>query len=272
MAEWITREGSKTRIPDISERTASQSVMSGRSSAHSKACRAAGVDRRAHRRERGCRSPGVGPRCEGAKAVSLSHASRGARAAPQVPTESARDGEGASPFSESGFERTPRRRRRSQRATAAAVVRLISESFFRVGSERYAIENKTFGITTLRKRHVQIADGRVVFNYVGKKSIKHRQVVANRELTRLVKRHMDTPGTRLFRYQDGRKWRDLTARDVNAYLHETLGVPYSAKDFRTWGGDSTCCDRARRTGIGRLAHRGEAQRGHGDAARRIGIG
>jgi DNA topoisomerase-1 len=53
---------------------------------------------------------------------------------------------------------------------------------------------------------------------------------------RLVKRHMDTPGTRLFRYQDGRKWRDLTARDVNAYLHETLGVPYSAKDFRTWGG------------------------------------
>jgi len=124
----------------------------------------------------------------------------------------------------------------SQRATAAAVVRLISESYFRIGSEKYATENKTFGIATLRKRHVQIADGRVVFNYVGKKSIKQRQVVANRELTRLVKRHMATPGTRLFRYQDGRKWRDLTARDVNAYLHETLGVPYSAKDFRTWGG------------------------------------
>jgi DNA topoisomerase-1 len=124
----------------------------------------------------------------------------------------------------------------SQRATAAAVVRLISESYFRIGSEKYATENKTFGIATLRKRHVQVADGRVVFNYVGKKSIKQRQVVANRELTRLVKRHMATPGTRLFRYQEGRKWRDLTARDVNAYLHETLGVPYSAKDFRTWGG------------------------------------
>jgi DNA topoisomerase-1 len=124
----------------------------------------------------------------------------------------------------------------SKRAAAASVVRLISESFFRIGSEKYATENKTFGIATLRKRHVQIADSRAVFNYVGKKSIKQRQVVANRELTRLVKRHMDTPGTRLFRYQEGRKWRDLTARDVNAYLHETLGVAYSAKDFRTWGG------------------------------------
>jgi DNA topoisomerase-1 len=124
----------------------------------------------------------------------------------------------------------------SRRAAAAAVVRLISESFFRIGSEKYATENKTFGIATLRKRHVKLADSRAVFNYVGKKSIKQRQVVANRELTRLVKRHMDTPGARLFRYQDGRKWRDLTARDVNAYLHETLGVAYSAKDFRTWGG------------------------------------
>jgi DNA topoisomerase-1 len=124
----------------------------------------------------------------------------------------------------------------SKRASAASVVRLISESFFRIGSEKYATENKTFGIATLRKRHVQLAEGRAVFNYVGKKSIKQRQVVANRELTRLVKRHMDTPGTRLFRYQEGRKWRDLTARDVNAYLHETLGVAYSAKDFRTWGG------------------------------------
>ncbi|MEP6732371.1 MAG: DNA topoisomerase IB [bacterium] len=124
----------------------------------------------------------------------------------------------------------------SRRAAAAAVVRLISESFFRIGSEKYVTENKTFGIASLRKRHVQIADGRAVFNYVGKKSIKQRQVVANRELTRLVKRHMNTPGTRLFRYHEGSAWHDLTARDVNAYLHDTLGVAYSAKDFRTWGG------------------------------------
>ncbi len=127
--------------------------------------------------------------------------------------------------------RTPTRR-----ATAAIVVRLISESFFRVGSERYAEENRTFGIATLRKRHVEIADGRAVFSYVGKKSISQRQVVANPELMRLVERQLDSPGPRLFRYQEDGHWRDLTSRDVNAYLHETLGVAFSAKDFRTWGG------------------------------------
>jgi DNA topoisomerase-1 len=124
----------------------------------------------------------------------------------------------------------------SKRAAAASVVRLISESFFRIGSERYAQENKTFGISTLGKRHVELGDGRAVFTYVGKKSIQQRQVVVNRELTRLVKRHMSTPGTRLFRYQEAGRWHNLSARDVNAYLQDTLGVPFSAKDFRTWGG------------------------------------
>jgi len=124
----------------------------------------------------------------------------------------------------------------SRRAVAASVVRLISESFFRVGGEKYAEENKTFGIATLRKRHVEFVGGYAVFTYVGKRSILQRQVVANRELTRLVRRHLSSPGARLFRYRDGSRWRNLTAPDVNAYLHETLSVAYSAKDFRTWGG------------------------------------
>jgi DNA topoisomerase-1 len=121
-------------------------------------------------------------------------------------------------------------------AVAAAVVQLVSESFFRIGSERYAEENRTFGIATLLKRHVEMIDGHAVFTYVGKRSIRQRQVVANRALTRLVARHLRSPGARLFRYQEGRHWRNLTARDVNAYLHDTLGVPFSAKDFRTWAG------------------------------------
>jgi DNA topoisomerase-1 len=121
-------------------------------------------------------------------------------------------------------------------AVAAAVVQLVSESFFRIGSERYAAENRTFGIASLLKRHVEVEQGRAVFTYTGKRSIRQRQVVANRALARLVARHLRTPGARLFRYRDDGRWRNLTARDVNAYLHETLGVPYSAKDFRTWGG------------------------------------
>jgi len=124
----------------------------------------------------------------------------------------------------------------TRRAVAAAVVRLISESFFRVGGERYAQENRTFGIATLRKRHVDVRDGCAVFEFVGKRGVEQWKVVANRELARLVQRHLASPGTRLFRYLDEGRWRDLTSRDVNEYLHETLGVPFSAKDFRTWGG------------------------------------
>lgn len=124
----------------------------------------------------------------------------------------------------------------SRRAVAAAVVRLISESFFRVGGERYSQENHTFGIATLRKRHVEVRDGCAIFEFVGKRGVEQWKVVANPELARLVKRHLASPGTRLFRYQAEGRWHDLTARDVNEYLHETLGVPFSAKDFRTWGG------------------------------------
>jgi len=119
----------------------------------------------------------------------------------------------------------------------AGVVRLISEGFFRVGNERYAKENKTFGITTLLKRHVHVEGDSVVFNYVGKRSIEQRQVVVDRSLARFVEELLATPGRRLFRYRDERgEWVDLTARDVNGYLRDLVGVPYTAKDFRTWGG------------------------------------
>src|SRR4051794_11079802 len=134
------------------------------------------------------------------------------------------------------IRRDAAKRSATREAVAAAVVQLVSESFFRIGSERYVEENRTFGISTLLKRHVEIVDGRLVFSYVGKRSIRQRQIVANHSLMRLVKRHLDTPGTRLFRYQEEGRWRNLTARDVNAYLHDSLGVPFSAKDFRTWGG------------------------------------
>jgi DNA topoisomerase I len=123
------------------------------------------------------------------------------------------------------------------RHVAAGVVRLISEGFFRVGNERYAEENATFGVATLRKEHVVLHDDRAVFHYVGKKSIEQHQTVCDPALLEFVRALALTPGYRLFRWcDDDGEWRDLTARDVNAYLHELLGVPYTAKDFRTWGG------------------------------------
>jgi DNA topoisomerase-1 len=120
---------------------------------------------------------------------------------------------------------------------AATVLRLISESFCRVGGERYARENGTFGITTLRKKHVAIDGDCIVLSYLGKSNKKQRQVIVSRELTKLVARQLAAPGSRLFRYRSIEGgWCDVTARDVNKYVHDRLGPHFSAKDFRTWGG------------------------------------
>ena len=125
----------------------------------------------------------------------------------------------------------------TRETVAAIVLRVISESFCRVGGERYARENGTYGITTLRKKHIAIEEDCVVLSYLGKSNKKQRQVVVSQELAKLVGRQLAAPGTRLFRYRtaDG-GWCDLTARDVNNYVHDRLGPRFSAKDFRTWGG------------------------------------
>jgi DNA topoisomerase I len=117
----------------------------------------------------------------------------------------------------------------------AIAIRLISESLFRPGSERYLRENRTHGITTLRKSHVRVGQGRAVFSYVGKGSKRQRQLVCNAELVRLVDRLMRVPGERLFRFRDGRQLRDLGARDLLSWLRREIG-PFTIKDFRTWGG------------------------------------
>ncbi|MDQ3605126.1 MAG: DNA topoisomerase IB [Gemmatimonadota bacterium] len=119
----------------------------------------------------------------------------------------------------------------------ATVVRLISRAFFRVGSERYAVTNKTFGIATLRKSHLEIRGNDLIFHYKGKKSIDQRRVVAETPLVEILKELLELPGERLFRYLDEEGTvRDVTAADVNEYLKEILGERYTSKDIRTWGG------------------------------------
>lgn len=134
------------------------------------------------------------------------------------------------------LERDSRRRGYSRAKVAAVVVRLIGEGFFRVGSDRYARENRTFGITTLRKSHVEVKRGFIVFAYRGKLRRRQRHVVVNPDLARLIRQMLGTPGPRLFRYETDAGWRALTSRDVNKYLETAAGFPYTAKDLRTWGG------------------------------------
>jgi DNA topoisomerase-1 len=119
---------------------------------------------------------------------------------------------------------------------AAGILLLISESFIRVGSDKYEKENKTFGITTFKKSNVDVDGDGVVFNYVGKRSIEHRRAIESPQLAHFIKLLLHTPGSRLFRYKQGRRWMNITSRDVNDYIQTVLHFPYTAKDFRTWGG------------------------------------
>ena len=118
----------------------------------------------------------------------------------------------------------------------AGIVLLISSAWFRIGSERYEKENNSFGITTLRKSHVIRTDSTVVFEYRGKGGIDHRQTITEARLVAFVNDILTTPGRRLFRYREGRRWVDVDSHEVNEYIEEIAGFPYTAKDFRTWGG------------------------------------
>jgi DNA topoisomerase-1 len=117
----------------------------------------------------------------------------------------------------------------------AAVVRLMEDTLARVGNPEYASQNNTFGLTTLRNRHVRIARGRIELDFRGKHGIRHVSLVSDRKLARVVKNCRDLPGSELFQYvdDDGQR-RSIDSGDVNDYLREISGREVSAKDFRTW--------------------------------------
>jgi DNA topoisomerase I len=134
------------------------------------------------------------------------------------------------------IQRDFRRQGLGKEKVCAGIVRLISHGFFRVGSEKYQKENNTFGITTMRKSHVLVLDDTVEFEYRGKRSISQRNVVVGKDLARFVNLLLETPGPRLFRYLEDGKWQDVDSGNVNNYIESIAQFPYTAKDFRTWGG------------------------------------
>ena len=119
----------------------------------------------------------------------------------------------------------------------ALAVRLINLGWFRVGSERYAKTYRTYGITTLSKRHVSVRGSRISFRYRGKLRLWVRTALVDDELAAAIKELVDFPGgRRLFRYQLNGELYNLSARRLNEYIQEHLGEEFTAKDFRTWGG------------------------------------
>jgi len=144
-------------------------------------------------------------------------------------------------------EALPRIRRRVSRdlgrrtlakpRVVATVVRLLDETSIRVGNDEYARENGSFGLTTMRKRHVDVTGARITFRFRGKAGKVSDVEVSDPRVARVLRRCEDLPGRHLFQYvgADGEAV-DIDSEDVNDYLREATGEDFTAKDFRTWSG------------------------------------
>jgi len=119
----------------------------------------------------------------------------------------------------------------------ATVVRLLETTFMRVGNEEYARSNRSFGLTTLKDRHVDIRPSEVRFHFRGKSGVMHDVSVHDRAVAQIVRRCRDLPGQELFQYvgEDGEP-ATIDSADVNDYIREATGSDFTAKDFRTWAG------------------------------------
>lgn len=119
----------------------------------------------------------------------------------------------------------------------AAVVRLLESTMIRVGNADYAKQNKSYGLTTLKDRHVKIDGLDIRFDFKGKSGKQWRLKLKDRRIAKIVKASQDLPGQHLFQYigDDGERC-EVTSGDVNAYLREISGTDITAKDFRTWSG------------------------------------
>jgi DNA topoisomerase I len=144
-------------------------------------------------------------------------------------------------------EQLPKLRRKLQRDLSlpglprekvlAVVVSLLDATRVRVGNSEYARDNKSFGLTTLRNRHVSfIRDGRAVLNFRGKGGVQHEIHIDDRRIVKIVRRCQEIPGQHLFQYinDDGQRC-PIDSGQVNEYLGEAMGSDFTAKDFRTWG-------------------------------------
>lgn len=130
-----------------------------------------------------------------------------------------------------------KRRGLSRKKVLATVVRLLEATLIRVGNEEYARQNGSYGLTTLRDRHVEVDGPTVRFAFRGKSGVKHRVDVRDRRLARIVEHCRDLPGYELFQYvdDDGER-RSVKSEDINDYLRSITRQDFTAKDFRTWAG------------------------------------
>jgi DNA topoisomerase-1 len=119
----------------------------------------------------------------------------------------------------------------------AAMTRLMNAAYLRVGEERYAKKNRTYGIATLRRKHLRIEGDTMLFEYTGKWGQQQRKAVTDARLRRIVEECVALPGYEIFKYHDDSgEVKDVKSRDLNTYVKEVMGPEFTPKDFRTWAG------------------------------------
>src|SRR5689334_4150437 len=136
-----------------------------------------------------------------------------------------------------------KRRDLSREAVLAAVVRLLDTEHIRIGNEQYAKENKSFGATTLRRRHLKRTGHGLQMRFTGKHGIVHEVKITDTNLKRICKRCQELPGQMLFQYVNGDgEPKPITSTDVNEYIKEAAGDEFTAKHFRTWSASVIACE------------------------------
>jgi DNA topoisomerase-1 len=157
------------------------------------------------------------------------------------------------------IERDLRSEDLSRKQLLATLVRLLDRTLIRVGNDEYARENRSYGLTTLRRRHVRVDGAMLHFSFRGKSGVEHSIAINDPRLARIVQRCQDLPGEELFQYRDAAgKRQSVSSDDVNEYLRSLGGRDITAKDFRTWGGTMLAAMELRR--MGPAASRREADR------------
>jgi len=135
----------------------------------------------------------------------------------------------------------------------AAILRVLSTSFMRPGSQVYASENGSYGIATLRPRHVKVKGDLVQFDFPGKSGVRQLRQIQDRDVAKVVRALLKNPGREVFKYQNGDgNFVDVKRRHINEYIKELMGQSFSAKDFRTWAGTLLCASALARIGTERV--------------------
>ena len=127
----------------------------------------------------------------------------------------------------------------SREKVMATVLTLLDATLIRVGNSQYARDNRSYGLTTLRSRHVEVSGSTINFRFRGKSGVEHNISVKDRRVARIIKRCLEIPGQNLFQYLDENGERHtVSSSDINACLHSLTGADFTAKDYRTWAGSA----------------------------------